>query len=218
MFQIEYPKPLRLAAAGALALKILYQLFCVVFFHEALPLWAILLLLMEGFAIFAMCRGERDFVTVLPFLGIAILENILFFSSDGAMLSTTSFHLVTTIVIAILFIFSMVGRMYEHRHKLIFMLALLVAAWGYDLFLAIFNSPELGPLDLLDVRILLLDPVAYGLCAAWASFPRMVHNLTEEEVEAQILANENLVKTGKMSIYEYNEEAALLMKGLRKKK
>ncbi len=218
MFQIEYPKPLRLAAAAALALKILYQLACVVFFQEALPLWAILIVLLEGFAIFALCRGERDFVTVLPFLGIAILENVLFFSSDGAMQATTTFHLATTIILAILYILSMVGRMYEHRRKFIAILAILVAFWAYDLFLAISNSPEFGPLDLLDLRILILDPIAYGLCAAWASFPRMVHDLTEEEVEAQLEANEKLVKTGRMSVFEYNEEAELLLKGMRKKK
>ena len=34
MFQIEYPRPLGLAAAAALALKILFQLVCVVFFHR----------------------------------------------------------------------------------------------------------------------------------------------------------------------------------------
>lgn len=217
MFQIEYSGPLRLAAAGALALKILYQLFCVVFFREALPIWAMLILLLEGLAIFVMCRGSRDFITVLPFLAIAILENVLFFSSDGAMLLTTSLHLLTTIVITILFIFSMVGRMYEHYKKLIFIMVALVAVWGYDLFLAVLNSPEWGSLDMLDVRILILDPIAYGLCAAWASFPRMVHDLTEEEVKVKIQTNENLVKTGKMSVYEYNEEAALLIKGLRKK-
>jgi len=218
MFQIEYPRPLGLAAAAALALKILFQLVCVVFFHQALPLWAVLILLMEGFAIFVMYRGERDFLTVLPFLGLALLENILFFSSNAAMANTTTFHLMTTIIMAILFVLSMVGRMYEHRTKLVFILLILVAAWGYDLFLAISNIPTYGPLDLVDVRILILDPIALGLCAAWASFPRMVHDLTDEEIEAQLEANENLVKTGKMSVYEYNEEAALLMKGRRKKK
>jgi len=217
MFQIEYSRPLRLAAAGAMALKILYQLFCVAFFHEALPIWTILILPLEGLVIFVMCRGRRDFITVLPFLAIAILENVLFFSSDDAMLSTTSLHLLTTILITILFVFSMVGRMYEHHNRPIFMMALLVAAWGYDLFLAIVNSTEFGHLDLLDVKILILDPAAYGLCAAWASFFRMVHDLTEEEVKAKILANEKLVKTGNLSVREYNKAATLLMRGIRKK-
>lgn len=217
MFRIEYRKPLRLAAMIAMGLKILYQLFCVVFFREALPLWAIGVLAVEIFAICMIYRNQRDFFTALPWVLLAVLENVLFFSSNSAMQTTTSFHLMTTIVLAIHFIFSMAGRMYEHRTKLVFILVLLIASWGYDLFLAIFNSPEFGPLDLVDIRILILCPVAFGLSAAWAAFPRMVHDLSDEEIAEKLEKNKQMVATGRMSIAEYNEEAMLLVKGRQKK-
>ena len=176
MFRIEYRKPLRLAAMIAMGLKILYQLFCVVFFREALPLWAIGVLAVEIFAICMIYRNQRDFFTALPWVLLAVLENVLFFSSNSAMQTTTSFHL------------------------------------------AIINSPEFGPLDLVDVRILILCPVAFGLSAAWAAFPRMVHDLSDEEIAEKLEKNKQMVATGRMSIAEYNEEAMLLVKGRQKKK
>ena len=218
MFRVEYRKPLRIAAMAAMALKILYQLVCVVFFKEALPLWAIGILVMEAFAILMIHRNQRDFLTALPWVLLAGLENVLFFSSDSAMLTTTSFHLMTTIVLAIHFILSMAGRMYEHRTKLVFILVLLIASWGYDLFLAMVNIPEMGPFDLTDIRILFLCPIAFGLSAAWAAFPRMVHDLSDEEIEEKLEKNKQMVATGRMSIAEYNEEAMLLVKGRQKKK
>ncbi len=217
MFQIEYPKPVRLAAMAAMALKILYQLICVIFFREALPLWALLILLAEGCAIFTLYRGERRFFTAIPFLVVAVLENFWFFSGTGTMLNTTSFHLIAAFLVAVLFGMSMEGRMYEHRILLMFFFGMLFAFWGYNLFLAFLNRPETGPFSLSDIRFLFLDPVAYGLCAAWASFSRFVHDLTDEEVEAQLEYNHKLLVTGMISLKEYRVAQKQLIYGRRKK-
>ena len=207
-YDIVYSKFLRLAAIGMFLVKTLFQIVAMVFFQEVPNLYAIGIMVLELAAAFVLYRGERSFLTMLPFLGIAVLENLLFFCSVD-LAGTSNLHILSTILVAFIFVFSMVGRMYENRVKLIVIFFLLVAVWGYDIFV-FFKGDK--PLDLAFVRVLFLLPVAHGLAAAWASFPSFRHHLTAEEVEERLEQNKTMLTTGMISVKEYRNTMNMLLK------
>ena len=209
-YDIVYSKLLRLAAVTALCAKLLLQLAAVIVFKESLPLFSIAVMVLEAAAAFVLYRGERSFITALPFLLIAVLENVLFFCTID-LPASSGLHLVSLILIAIVFLLSMAGRMYENRTKLMFIFVLLVAAWAFDLFVT-YKAIADTPLDLAIIRVRFVLPVAYGLAAAWASFPRYRHHLTEEEVEERLEQNKTMLTTGMISVKEYKNTMNMLLK------
>ena len=209
-YDILYSKFLRFAAVVTLCLKVLFQLTAILVFREAFSLYAGITMVLELASAFVIFRGERSFVTALPFLGIAVLENILFFCSID-LPGSTAMHLLGLFLVALLYILSMAGRMYENRGKLIFIFVLLIAAYIGGMFIAVKGLDE-NPLTAAMVRITFLEPVVYGLAAAWASFPRFRHHLTEEEVEERLEQNRTMLTTGMISVKEYKSTMNMLLK------
>ena len=212
MFEIVYRKKLRIAAAAALSLQILYQLVCILFFKEHTFDWNYIILLMEAAGVAVLWRGERSFITALPFLALCIFKVFLSYGNDDAMRHFSSLHLLSTILVAIIFVLSMAGRMYEHKTKLAFLFLCVLAVWGYDLFLLTIHAADEVATTLMAVRMRVLFPLSSGLCAAWAAFPTVTHNLSEEEVEAQIVSLQKLLTTGMISEKEYRQSVKQLLK------
>ena len=215
-YDIIYSKFLRLAATVALGVKILFQLVAILVFKEEFSLWLGIMMALDAAAALLIFKGDRSFVTALPFLGAAVLDNILFFCSID-LPGSTAMHLLGLFLMALIFILSMAGRMYENRGKLIFIFALLIAAYAGGMFIAVKGLAE-NPLTVSMVRVTFLEPVVYGLAAAWASFPRFRHHLTPEQVEERLEQNRTMQTTGMISVKEYNTTASMLLKCGEKKK
>ena len=209
-YDIIYSKFLRLASVIALGIKILFQLVAIFVFKEAFSLWGGIMMALEAAAIFVICKGDRSFVTALPFLGAAVLDNILFFCSID-LPGSSAMHLLGLFLMALIYVLSMAGRMYENRGKLIFIFALVVAAWAVGMFVAIKGLDE-NPMNTAMMRVTFLEPVAYALAAAWASFPRFRHHLTAEQVEERLEHNRTMLTTGMISVKEYKTTMNMLLK------
>jgi len=210
LYDAEYRKPLRLAAAIGLGVWILVQVVSYLILKEKIYLWHVGIMVLEALTALVILRGERAFLTAVPVMVLAIWEAVLFFVSDPAALRFSTPHFLSLIVMAILFVMSMVGEVPEMQKRIVVFFFVLLACWGYDIALAI--SGALGEMSVTKILDLIMVPLTYGLCSAWAAFPRIYHTLSEEEIEKKIEQYQKLLSTGMLSPKEYKASVRRLLK------